>query len=87
MSNHSGSYMLNEVLRKAKEMGVLEQIGKEKTIEFTLALVEIGGSYDCNDGEILDGISEELGICYYCMKPSDDLKHGLCKDCRDNDEE
>ncbi|AIY81013.1 hypothetical protein U728_1628 [Clostridium botulinum 202F] len=28
--NHSGSYMLNEVLYAAKDMGIFEAIGKEK---------------------------------------------------------
>jgi predicted amidophosphoribosyltransferase len=28
------------------------------------------------------GIGQELGICYYCMKETDDIEDGLCKECR-----
>lgn len=83
MSNHSGSYMLNDVLYTAKKMGILEVIGEEKACEFALEMIEIGSRYDCNDGEILDGIGEELGICYCCLEKADNLENGLCKECRD----
>ena len=39
MSNHSGSYMLNEVLCTAKDMGIFETIGKEKAQEFALIVI------------------------------------------------
>jgi hypothetical protein len=75
--------MLNEVLCTAKEMGIFIAIGKEKTQEFALKLIEIGKDYDCNDGEILEDIGEELGICYCCLNKSDDIScSGLCKKCR-----
>ena len=82
MSNHSGSYMLNSVLYVAKDMGIFETIGKEKTLEFTRELLKLGSKYDCNDGEILEDM-DELGICYYCLKENDDLEDGLCNECRD----
>lgn len=86
MSNHSGSDMLNEVLCKAEDMGIFKQIGKDKAVEFILALVEIGEDHDCNSWEILENIGEKLGICYGCLKPSDNLKYGLCKDCRSEED-
>ena len=82
MSNHSGSYMLNEVLCTAKDMGIFETIGKEKTLEFTHELLKLGSKYDCNDGEILEDM-DELGICYCCLKENDDLEDGLCTECRE----
>ena len=81
MSNHSGSYMLNSVLCIAKDMGILETIGKQKTLEFTRELLKLGSKYDCNDGEILEDM-DELGICYCCLKETDDLEDGLCNECR-----
>lgn len=82
MSNHSGSYMLNEVLSIAKEMGVSDSIGKEAFRKFALKLVKIGYNYDCNSGEILDNFGEELGICYCCLEQTDALVHGRCQKCR-----
>lgn len=82
MSNHSGSYMLNEVLCTAKDMGIFETIGKEKARKFALSLIEIGEDYDCNNGEILEDIGKELGICYCCLKGKCEVDYsGLCKDC------
>ena len=34
MSNHIGSYMLNEILYILREMGIAETIGKQKTRKF-----------------------------------------------------
>jgi len=82
MSNHDGSYMLNEVLHTAKDIGIFKNIGKEKARKFALEMIKIGRDYDCNNGEILDEIAEELGICYCCLKETDDIEDGLCKNCR-----
>ena len=81
MSNHSGSYMLNSALFAAKKAGIFKLLGKEKSREFALELVTIGNMDDCNPGEILEEIGEELGICYCCSKQSDELEDGLCKKC------
>lgn len=83
MSNHSGSYMLNEVLCTAKDMGIFEAIGEEKARKFALALIEIGEDYDCNNGEIFEDIGKELGLCYCCLSEAEDINdNGLCKKCR-----
>ncbi|OOM09419.1 hypothetical protein [Clostridium saccharobutylicum] len=82
MSNHSGSYMLNEVLCKMKSMDILKEIGKEKSHEFALAVIKIGRRYDSNNGEILEDVGRELGICYCCLEETYELDYsGLCKDC------
>ncbi|AIY78794.1 hypothetical protein U728_1627 [Clostridium botulinum 202F] len=49
-----------------------------------MKMIKIGRDYDCNNGEILDEIAEELGICYCCLKETDDIEEGLCKECREN---
>ncbi len=48
MSNHSGSYMLNDVLEAADEYGLFGFLGKEKTASFVLEIIKIGYNYDCN---------------------------------------
>jgi len=82
MSNHSGSYMLNQVLCTAKDMGIFEAIGKEKSHQFVLEVTKFGRHYDCNNGEILEDIAREAGICCCCLKETYELDYsGLCKDC------
>jgi hypothetical protein len=81
MSNHSGGYMLNSVLSIADDMGILNAIGKEKSRELVLKLIRIGQRSDCNSGEILEDIGQKLGMCYGCLKETDDLEDGLCKEC------
>jgi hypothetical protein len=63
MSNHQGSYMLNEILQIPELQSMFKAIGKEKTQSFIIALLEIAYSYDCNSGEILDGIAEQVNVC------------------------
>lgn len=82
MSNHSGSYMLNNVICMADKMGILETIGKEKTKEFILEILRIGRHYDCNSGEMLESL-DKFGICYCCYNENHDLEDGLCKECRE----
>jgi hypothetical protein len=81
MSNHSGSYMLNSVLCVTEEMGILETIGREKSQQFAIKLINIGNRHDCNSGEILEDIGGRLGICYCCLEKTDDLENGICKEC------
>lgn len=81
MTNHYGGYMLNEVICSAEKMGIFETIGKEKTRDFVQEILRIGRLHGCNDGETLQGLGR-LGICYSCLKETDDLKEGLCQDCR-----
>jgi hypothetical protein len=82
LSNHSGSYLLNEVLDSFFDLKLNEEVGKEATVEFVKRLVKIGHSYDCNPGEVLEGFDKIIHLCYSCLKQSDDLEDGLCPSCR-----
>ena len=81
MSNHSGSYMLNEVLSLLEEEGVFEVWGKAKTQEVTRKIVQVGYDYGCGSGEILENIGARIGLCYCCTKSASNLKDGLCRTC------
>ena len=81
MSNHQGSYMLNEVLYALKECNAFEFLGKERTLEFLDKVRVIGDDYDCNHGEILDNIGEELMVCYQCWDYCDAMDGGICYTC------
>lgn len=82
MSNHSGSYMLNEVLELMEKEQVFVQLGKEKTIHLVQKILGLSFRHDCNSGEILDGIGARLGICYGCAEVTQELTDGLCRKCR-----
>ncbi len=82
MSNHGGSYMLNEILQVMEEDKVFERLGSKETASLVQKIIHISLDYDCNRGEILDGIGERLGICSYCAKSSRKLTDGLCQDYR-----
>jgi hypothetical protein len=83
MSNHSGSYMLNDIIRMLDDEQVLEMIGLQKTQQIIAKLVQIASrKYDCNAGEILEGHTDRLHLCYCCLTITTDLKSGLCLSCR-----
>jgi hypothetical protein len=83
MSNHAGSYMLNEVLRMLEERGVFTQMGPAAAQKLVLDIVKRSREeYDCNSGEILDQIGARLGICSCCAKASAELVDGTCPKCR-----
>ncbi|MEM9949732.1 MAG: hypothetical protein AAF810_27180 [Cyanobacteria bacterium P01_D01_bin.36] len=81
MSNHSGSYMLNEVLTILEDEAVFEFWGKAKTQEISKKIVQIGYDYGCSSGEILENIGARIGLCYCCVKSASSLKNGLCRTC------
>ncbi len=64
-----------------EEKGVLADLGQERTQQHLADTVRISKHYDCNSGEILDGIGERLGICYNCLEPGSDFDNGVCRDC------
>ena len=82
MSDHSASYLLNEVLRLLEQRGIFELLGKRQTQELVLEILRLSERYDCNPGEILDEIGQRLGICSYCLTPQPDLIDGKCGACR-----
>lgn len=81
MSNHSGSYMLNDVLSMLEKNSVFDFLGKEKTQNLVMDIIKMSRRYDCNPGEILENIGERVGICYYCLNPADKFQDGICKKC------
>ena len=82
MSNHSGSHMLNKVLKTLDQYSVYDFLGHDKTQELVGAILKISWQYDCNPGEILDdGIGERLGVCRYCQRPADEFQDGVCLRC------
>lgn len=85
MSNHSGSYMLNSVLIMLERESVFERLGKDKTHHLVREILEISDDYDCNSGEILSEIGERLSLCYYCRKPADKFRDGICERCHEED--
>ncbi len=82
MSNHSGSYMLNYVLNLLNKEGVFASLEKEKTQSLIREIIiRATSKYDCNSGEILNGLTEEFEICYSCLKSSKNLEDGSCENC------
>jgi len=81
MSNHFGSYMSNQVLCTAKNMGIFKTIGAEKLHQFVLEIIKIA-RHDCNNTEILDDVGRRLGICCCCLKETYELDYsGICREC------
>ena len=73
--------MLRDVLTLLIQAGVWQHMPRAASQNVVLSIVDLACSqYDCNAGEILDG-HEELGICYSCWKPVEQLRHGLCQSC------
>ncbi len=81
MSNHSGSYMLNKVLKMLLSHSAFESLETEKTQSIVLDLLKISDYYDCNSGEILEDIGELLGVCYHCKSAAQDFREGVCLNC------
>ena len=82
MSNHSGNYMLNNVLTILQDdHDFFSKIGKEEAYLFVKKIIKVGNRYDCNSGEILEDIGLKLGVCYGCIKQADLNEDGYCGDC------
>lgn len=83
MSNHTGSYMLNEVLLLLEEYDFFSNLTQEEILKFAHEIVTIGCRYDCNNGEIFDEIGKRLNYCYACAELATNLdEYGVCKECR-----
>lgn len=83
MSDHTGSYMLNDILKLMDDEQVFNLLGKEETQKFIRKMLQIScRSYDCNAGEILDGLTDRFELCYSCQAATGDLSDGLCRACR-----
>ena len=83
MSNHSGSYMLNEIISLLNREQVFDFWGKERTQRIVLEMLSRATrEYDCNPGEVLEGHGATLGLCYCCKSPADNVVADLCQKCR-----
>jgi hypothetical protein len=83
MSNHDGSHMLNDLIALLRRERVFERLGQKKSQRIVAEIVRRADyEYDCRSGEILDGHGAALGLCYYCLKPADDVVADLCGACR-----
>lgn len=83
MSNHSGSYMLNDVLKILEQESVFQFLGKEKTQKLIFDVLKVSNQYDCNPGEILEDIGEKIGICYCCQNTAEEFYNGICQTCHE----
>ena len=78
MSSHIGGYMLDNVLQMLdKEYKFFEGKNIEEIVKIANDFSNIGCQYDCNDGKILEYISDKYNICYCCISHSDDLEDGI----------
>jgi hypothetical protein len=83
MSDHSGSYMLGEILELMEEEQIFGWLGKEKTQTLIRKIIKIAcGDHNCNSGEILENFTDRFDLCYCCLKDTNDLENGLCNVCR-----
>lgn len=83
MSNHSGSYLLNEVITKLDRFQVFEMLDNAKSQALVMEIATLGcRDYDCNRGEILEGHEAQFQLCRYCFYPAEDLEDGLCPTCK-----
>jgi hypothetical protein len=87
MSNHDGSYMLNEILHGLVEMGILNDMSgaQKKSIRDLLWGVCI--DHDCNWGEIIDiEVAVLLETCACCGSGSKKISadSGYCARCNQN---
>jgi hypothetical protein len=85
MSNHTGSYMLNDVIGVMAEAKVFELLGKEKSRKMVVEIVKMASNYDCNNGEILEGHTDHLQLCYYCLSTATNLSDGICDKCHESE--
>ncbi|MDB9310183.1 hypothetical protein PN471_16390 [Aphanizomenon sp. CS-733/32] len=83
MSNHSGSYMLNEVITILKREHCFDHLDQEERQNLIEEIVKLARyEDDCNPGEILEGHTDYFQICSCCLAKTNDLESGLCVKCR-----
>ena len=84
MANRSGTIILNEVLKEMNNMGLLDEIGEEKTKELIKKLIKIGNDFDCENGDIVKDLEAIAKVCYCCNNIVDELnEYGCCEKCAD----
>ena len=85
MSDHMNSELLNEVLTKIEAESFFKDIGRDRTLSFVQESLRLTRYHDGNPGEVLAGVGQRLGICYYCWNYGRDLQYGICETCRKAD--
>ena len=85
MSNHFNSFLLNDVLIRLEADSLFANIGEERTLSFVRRALALSRHHDGNPGEVLAGVGQRLGICYYCWDRGEDLRQGICQNCRSVD--
>ena len=83
MSNHTGGYLLNHVLRTLDEESLFEHLGRERTQNITLNFLRFSMKHDCNPGEVLAGMGQRTGVCHYCTQAADEFVGDVCKECHE----
>jgi hypothetical protein len=84
MSNHSGSYMLNEFLHGLLEMGILKEMSATQKTSLDKLLRSAVYQHDCNWDEIIDAeLATVLETCAYCRCRSTAIcaDNGYCVKC------
>jgi hypothetical protein len=86
MSNHTDSYLLNDVIALLRRERVFQLVGLKKSQRIVAEIARrADGDYDCNSGEVLEGHGPALSICESCMKPARKLVLGVCARCLEED--
>jgi len=83
MSNHAGSYLINDILKILEKESIFDILGKEKTQNLILEILGAAHQYDCNPGELLQDIGEKIGICYYCQSIAEEFHDEICNVCHE----
>jgi hypothetical protein len=82
MSNHSGSRMLNKVITILDRQQVFSGMDKETAQKLIKEIAQMASlEYDCNQGEILEGHTQQFNLCSYCLSDTSNLDDGLCATC------
>ncbi len=83
MSNHTGSYILNEILREVIGLDMLAALSDQQVERLIRKIWELCWKYDCNWGEIIDeSLAGHLGVCRSCGDRGMELnKDGYCAEC------
>jgi len=87
MSNHSGSYMLNEIVHGLVDIGVLKIMSAAQTKMLRKLLRRVHGEYDCNWNEIIDAdLARLLKTCARCADESEEVgaDNGICAACQES---
>ncbi|OON96497.1 MAG: hypothetical protein ATN31_01750 [Candidatus Epulonipiscioides saccharophilum] len=82
MSNHTGSYMLNNVLCELSNQTFFALLPLETRRSFAKRIMNIGTRCDCNEYEILEDVGRSVGLCEHCGThvPVGEM---LCNECAD----